>query len=168
MDIGNPIPGHFLQPATAPKPVAGRQLPPEEGVVFYSNTPGSTYIYTDGTIEIFGPGGNLVCDEEKIRQLRTAADRTAGLIHTREPVVEVMVTKNKLEEAREAIIKHAANQQAAVANPRIQALLDKAKAAALPPLATASQHVPPLGASTTTSIASGAKDSNSGTTTVKA
>lgn len=152
--------------AVVPRSSVGEQMPDGEGKWFYSNTPGSTYIYTDGAIEIFKVDGNFITDKERIRQLNTAADRSGGLIHTRVPVEEVMVRPDKLAEARQAILDHASNKSRAASDPRLAELLRKAEEQSRQQASQKQAAAAPLGATSTAGIAAGAADSNSGTNKV--
>jgi len=151
----NPNDGQAFPGAKPPPSSTGKET---EGKVFYGQ-PGSTFIYSDGTVHVFQPGANIITDSEKIKQMDGAADKPSGLIHTRHPVEEVVVRKDKLAEAREAILNDPNNQKAAQHDPRVAELLEKAKLQAA--ANNASNPVPPLGAVNTTALADATADSNS-------
>lgn len=154
----NPGEGQAFPGAKPPPSSVGNEV---AGKIFYGH-PGSTFIYSDGTVHVFSPGANIITDSEKIRQMTGAADKSSGSIHTRHPVEEVMVKGDKLTEARNAILADPNNLKAAQSDPRVAELLEKARKQA--ESNAASQSIPPLGATTTADIAKAAAGSNSGTT----
>ncbi len=151
----NPGEGQAYPGAKPPPSSVGDKV---EGKVFYGQ-PGSTFIYSDGTVHVFSPGANVITDSEKIKQMSGAADKPSGQIHTRHPVEEVVVRKDKLVEAREAILNDPNNLKAAAGDPRIAALLEKAKEQA--GIHAGTQPVPVLGAVTTADLTKASAQSDS-------